>query len=147
MKIYSGGPLDYPQETLAQMLHRVARTHPTRTGFRARSAKGQPYRDHTWQESERMVDEVGNALLSAGVSPGDRVGILSETRMEWALADFGALSAGAVVVTIYPTLTAEQIGYLLNDSGATVLFVENQTQLDKVAQVAASAPKLRRVVT
>lgn len=147
MKIYSGGPLDVPQETMAQMFHRVARSNPGRAGFRSRPAKGQPYTDHSWTETGKMVEEIGNGLLSIGVQKGDRVALLSETRMEWSLADFGILSTGAIAVTVYPTLTDEQIGYLFNDSGSSVAFVENQTQYDKVANVIDQSPQIKRIVT
>jgi long-chain acyl-CoA synthetase len=146
MKIYSGGPLDVPHETLAQMFWRVTRDHAGKPGFRARPAKGQPFQEWTWGEVGRMVGEVGNGLLAIGVKPGERVAILSDTRMEWAVSDFAVFSAGAVTVTVYPTLTSEQTGYLLNDSEATVLFVENQAQLDKVASVLPSIKTVRRYV-
>src|SRR5438093_5464323 len=108
MRIYSGGPLDVPNETLAQMFWRVARANPGRVGFRARPAKGQPFRASTWKEVSDAVAQIGNGLLSAGVKPGDRVAILSDTRMEWSLADLAIFSTGAVTVTVYPTLTNEQ---------------------------------------
>jgi long-chain acyl-CoA synthetase len=147
MKIYSGGPLDVPHETMAQMFHRTARNHADKMGFRARPAKGQPYQDRTWRETEALCDEAANGLLSAGAQPGERVALLAETGMWWALSDFAILSVGGVTVTVYPTLTADQIGYLLKDSGATMMFVDSQQQLDKVAKVHASAPRLRRIVT
>ena len=147
MKIYSGGPLDVPNETLAQVLARVARDHASKPGYGARPAKGQPYRWWTWAEVAQAVSEIANGLLSAGVKPGDKVAILSDTRMEWSLADFAVLQVGGVVVTVYPTLTADQTAYLFNDSETTLAFVENQTQLDKVASVAAQARTVRRFVT
>jgi long-chain acyl-CoA synthetase len=147
MKIYSGGPLDVPNETMAQMFHRSARNNADKVGYRARPAKGQPYRDFTWRETEAQCDEIANGMLSAGVQPGERVALLSETRIEWSLSDFAILSAGGVTVTVYPTLTADQIGYLINDSGATFVFAEDQKQIDKLAKVHGSTPKLRRIVT
>ncbi|HET6405293.1 MAG TPA: long-chain fatty acid--CoA ligase [Candidatus Thermoplasmatota archaeon] len=147
MKVYSGGPLEVPPITLAQHFHQKAAMHPTRVGYRARPAKGQPYKDHTWREVQTMVEEIGNGLLSAGVNPGDRVALVSETRMEWSLADYGILSAGATLVTVYPTLTDEQVGYLLKDSGATVVFAEDQKQLDKVAKAIDTNPQVKRVIT
>lgn len=73
--------------------------------------------------------------LARGVRKGDRVAILGENRWEWAVADFAALAIGAVDVPIYPTLTAEQIGALLSDSGARVAVVSSKQQYDKVASV------------
>ena len=146
MKIYSGGPLDVPNETLAQMFHRVARSNGARVGYRARPAKGQPYREWTWAQTADRVEAIGNALLATGLNPGDRVAIVSDTRMEWSLADYATLSAGGVVVTVYPTLTDEQVSYLLKDSGSTVVFAEDQKQLDKVARALSKNPQVKRVV-
>ena len=146
MKIYSGGPLDYPETTMARLFHETAAKNADKPGYKARAAKGQPFRTYTWRETQTSVDEVANGLLAEGLLPGDRFALVSETRMEWSLADFGILSAGGITVTVYPTLTADQIAYLLNDSGATGIFVEDQKQLDKLAKVAAQVKGLRRVV-
>ena len=75
------------------------------------------------------------ALSRWGVKKGDRVAILGENRWEWAVADFAVLAMGAVDVPIYPTLTAEQIGVLLADSGTRVAVVSSRQQYDKVASV------------
>jgi long-chain acyl-CoA synthetase len=81
------------------------------------------------------VVTLARALEAWGVGKGDRVAILSENRPEWAFADFAALLIGAVDVPIYPTLTAEQIAYLLKDCGARIVFVSNQEQLTKLLSI------------
>jgi long-chain acyl-CoA synthetase len=75
-----------------------------------------------------------------GISRGDRVAILSENRPEWAIADFASLLLGAVTVPIYSTLTAEQTAYMLHDSGARVVFVSSEKQLQKVCSILAHTP-------
>lgn len=147
MKVYSGGPLEVPSLTLAQQFHERARANAGRLGFRGRPAKGQPYRDLTWTEAQTAVREIGHGLLSTGVNAGDRVALVSDTRLEWTLADYGILSTGATLVTVYPTLTDEQVAYLLKDSGSSVVFVEDQKQLDKVAKAVATNPQVKRIVT
>lgn len=147
MKIYSGGPLTVPDETLAQMFWRVVNKHASKTGFRARPAKGQPFEAFSYNEVGKRVRELGNGLMSAGAKPGDRIAIVSDTRMEWALSDFAIFSAGGVTVTVYPTLTDEQTAYLLNDSESSMIFVENQTQLDKLAKVLPTIKTVRRYIT
>lgn len=147
MKIYSGGPLDIPNETIAQMFHRVVRDHGDRVGFRSRPQKGQPFASYTWKEVDGIVREIANGLLSSGVQKGDRVAILSDTSMYWGLADYAILSTGGVTVTVYPTLTDEQTAYLFNDSESSVVFVEDQKQLEKVAKVDKTAKTVRRYVT
>jgi long-chain acyl-CoA synthetase len=70
-----------------------------------------------------------------GIGHGDRVAILSENRPEWMIVDFAALLLGAVTVPIYATLTAEQTAYILRDSGARVIFLSSETQLQKVLSI------------
>jgi long-chain acyl-CoA synthetase len=91
----------------------------------------------TWQPitSEDLYGRVralAEALQGWGVGRGDRVAILSENRWEWAVADFAALSIGAVDVPLYSTNTPEQIGYMLRDSGAKVAIVSSGEQLAKL---------------
>ncbi|MCI0401912.1 MAG: long-chain fatty acid--CoA ligase [Acidobacteria bacterium] len=83
---------------------------------------------------ELYRDAVGTArtLESWGIHKGDRVAILSENRPEWAVADFGVLLLGGVVVPVYPTLPAEQAAFILRDSGARVVFCSTTEQLKKV---------------
>jgi long-chain acyl-CoA synthetase len=93
-----------------------------------------------WQAFSGMqmyqrVRAFAGALAGWGVKKGDRVAILGENRWEWAVADFAVLAMGAADVPIYPTLTAEQIGVLLADSGARVVVVSSRQQYDKVASV------------
>jgi long-chain acyl-CoA synthetase len=87
------------------------------------------------RELYRDVVGVSRWLESWGIGRGDRVAILSENRPEWAVADFAVMTIGAVVVPIYATLTPEQTLYLLNNSGARVIFVSTNDQLRKVLSI------------
>jgi long-chain acyl-CoA synthetase len=78
---------------------------------------------------------VARALRDWGIAKGDRVAILSENRPEWTIADFACLLIGAVVVPVYTTLTGEQTAYILQDSGARVIFVSTDKQLLKVQSI------------
>ena len=86
---------------------------------------------------ELYRDVVGTAksLARWDVHKGDRVDILSENRPEWAVADYATLLLGAVVVPIYPTLTAEQTAHILRDSGARIIFVSTIEQMKKVEAI------------
>jgi long-chain acyl-CoA synthetase len=79
----------------------------------------------------QYVAGTARALQNWGIHHGDRIAILSENRPEWAIADFASLLLGAITVPIYPTLTPEQIAYMLKDSGARVVFVSTEIQLKK----------------
>ncbi len=87
------------------------------------------------QEFYRDVAGVARALSQWGLGKGDRLAILSENRLEWAVADFASLMLGLVVVPIYSTLTAKQTAYILRDSGARVVVVSTEKQLEKVLSI------------
>jgi long-chain acyl-CoA synthetase len=86
------------------------------------------------------VMAVSGALREWGIGKGDRVAILSENRPEWTIADFASLLIGAVTVPIYATLTAEQTAYILRDSGARVVFLSSEVQLQKVLSIRGQTP-------
>ncbi len=87
------------------------------------------------RELYQDVVGVARALQHWGIGNGDRVAILSENRPEWTIADFASLLLGAITVPLYPTLTGEQIAYMLRDSGARVVFLSSETQLQKVLTI------------
>jgi long-chain acyl-CoA synthetase len=87
------------------------------------------------QQFAAKVTGVARELRSWGIGRGDRVAVLSENRYEWVVADFASLLLGAVVVPIYTTLTAEQIAYLLRDSGPRVIFVSTEQHMARVLSI------------
>lgn len=90
---------------------------------------------------------VTRGLKKLNVKPGDRVAILSENRAAWVIADLGILCAAAVTVPIYPTNTPEQIVYMLNHSGAKIIFVSGKFQYEKLLKVRESIPGLELVIS
>jgi long-chain acyl-CoA synthetase len=112
----------------------------------AKVKRGGQWRDVSSDEFRRTVEELSMGLVGLGVQAGDRVAILSENRPEWAYADMATLCLGGLVVTIYPSLSAPQILYVLKDSGAKAVFASNAAQAAKVDQVRAQAPDLRHIV-
>jgi long-chain acyl-CoA synthetase len=93
-----------------------------------------------------VVKQVAAALEGRGILRGDRVAILSENRPEWALADYGCLCSGVQDVPIYATLTDSQVAYLLEDSGARLVFVSSAEQMTKALHAAAEAEGRMEVV-
>ena len=104
------------------------------------------WRSWTWSQVGAATQEVAGGLLSLGFAPGDTASILSNTVVEWVLADLAVLSCGGVSNGIYPTDAASQVHYLCEDSGTSVLFVEDDEQLDKALEVRAQLPQLKKVI-
>ncbi|MFE3289810.1 AMP-dependent synthetase/ligase [Rhodococcus sp. NPDC059234] len=93
-----------------------------------------------------QVTKVAKGLIALGVQPGDRVALMSATRYEWPLIDFAIWSAGGVTVPVYETSSAEQVRWILEDSAAVALVVENDAHVATVGQVADESPALRKVL-
>ncbi|SDJ70602.1 long-chain fatty acid--CoA ligase [Variovorax sp. OV700] len=104
------------------------------------------WRSWTWRQTAEAVREIAGGLLALGFGPGECASILANTVIEWVLCDIAVLSCGGVSNGIYPTDAASQVHYLCEDSRTTVLFVEDDEQLDKALEVRARLPLLRKVV-
>lgn len=96
---------------------------------------GEEWRERDYAQFGAAVQDVANGLLAAGIKRGDRVAIWSKNCPQWAEVDWACLSIGAVTVPIYDTLTGSQGAYILNDSAAKVLFVQDKEILDRVWEV------------
>jgi len=104
------------------------------------------WRSWTWSQVGQAVREIGHGLLALGFAGRETASILSNTNIEWVLADLAVLSCDGVANGIYPTDAADQVHYLCEDSRTTVLFVEDDEQLDKALAVRESLPLLRKIV-
>lgn len=130
-------------QTLGQLfLDSVARNKPDHLMVQ----QGDQWIAVSSEEFYRRVVRLHLALKGLGLRKGDRCGLLSENRWEWAAADFAMVAAGIVSVPLYPTLTGEQIRYMLEDSGARALFVSTAAQREKVAAVSSRLPALEKII-
>jgi len=116
-----------------------------------KSAAMRHKKDGTWHDIPHaqmltLVRQYGLALKRLGVRRGDRVGILAENRPEWAITDFACLCIGASDVPMYPTLPANQLRYVLNDSGAVAVAVSSKAQLAKILEIRAELPALKHII-
>jgi long-chain acyl-CoA synthetase len=100
----------------------------------------------TFLEHRRLVNDLISGLDALGVRPGNAVGILSCTRWEWMAADWAIIGLGGVTTTIYASSVPATIAFMLNDSGARYVFVENRAQYDKLAQVRERIPNVRALI-
>ena len=110
----------------------------------APGAPGEPggpsgWRDVTAGQFRDEVTAVAKGLIAAGIRPGDRVALMSRTRYEWTLVDYAIWTAGAVTVPIYETSSAEQIEWILNDSGASAAFAETPALAEAIRQAGVAA--------
>ena len=93
------------------------------------------YAELTYGEMRHVVRRLAVGFRELGLEADDRVGIFSQTRLEWALSDFAILAAGGVVTTVYANSSPRQVSYLLGDSGSTGVVVENAEMLETVLEV------------
>ena len=102
--------------------------------------------DVTCAQAAGQIRSAALGLIAEGVKPGDRVALLSATRYEWPILDFAILAVGGVTVPIYETSSAEQVKYVLADSGAVLIFAETDAHADKIEQLWNELPDLRKVL-
>ncbi len=99
---------------------------------------GDGWQPMTAREVENDVRAAAKGFIAAGINPGDRIAIMARTRYEWTILDFASWFAGAVVVPIYETSSAEQVDWILNDSGSVALIVETPAHRELVSTVLPS---------
>ncbi len=133
-------------QTIPELFLASVREHPRPDCFSYRDESGQ-YVDVSSDEALRRVKALRFGLRSFGLQPGDRVAILSENRIEWALSDLAAQCGGGVVVPIYPTLLDETVEYILKDCEPTVIFVSTQEQAQKIHNIRERLPFLKDVIS
>lgn len=129
--------------TLTDAVWDNAELAPDAIQFRARRAGG--WADITCVQFRDEVAALARGLIAAGVAPGMRVGLMSRTRYEWSLIDYAIWSCGAVTVPLYETSSAEQVEWILADSGAVACFVENDRHAAVVGEVRDRLPDLANV--
>jgi long-chain acyl-CoA synthetase len=130
---------------LLQPLRRLLESDPGRVIALTRSGDGLV--DWTAEQLAERVRGVARGLVACGVEPGDRVALMAHTRLEWMIVDLGILSAGAVTVPVYDTSSADQLGWILEDSGAVVAIVENDELRALHDSVSGRAAACRHVFT
>jgi len=99
----------------------------------------------TWREFDRRVRDLAAGLIAAGIQPGDRVALMSRTRYEWTVLDYAILTAGGVVVPVYPTSSPDQVEWILGDSGSVAVVVETGEHAEMVAAARSRLPALSHV--
>lgn len=137
-------PNTLPELTLPQMLAQNAERLGARTAIRQKDYG--IWNPTSWRSYFERSADLAHGLRALGVGRGGHVAVLSENRIEWVLAQMGAGLCGAVTVGVYATSPANEVGYVLEHSGAEVVICEDQEQVDKVIEVRDSLPALHRIV-
>lgn len=135
-----------PSRNLNDMLAERVRSAPDGSLVERRSPDGSGWTPMSAREFDAAVVATAKGLVARGVAPGDRVGIMSRTRYEWTLLDWAIWAAGAIPIPLYETSSAEQVHWILTDSGVSVLVVETAEHAAVVASVRAEAPEVRDVL-
>jgi long-chain acyl-CoA synthetase len=134
-------------DTIVQRFIETAKRHPNKTAVRfPQTTVGRAinWLELNWTEYRQLVDSLAAGLQAHGVRKGDKVAILANTRLEWAALDLAILGLGAITVPIYPSSTQDDVSFILHDSHAKILFVEDLTVLRKLTAVFSRDSKLRR---
>ncbi|HET9626743.1 MAG TPA: long-chain fatty acid--CoA ligase [Kofleriaceae bacterium] len=130
--------------SIAQLLSRRVHDTPDREAYRY--PVGEQWRSMTWRQAGERVRAIAAGLLSLGLHREQRVGILSNTRVEWLLADLGIMQAGGATTTVYPSSTGEECAFILADSDTKYVFVEDDKQVAKLAAHRGELGQLAKLI-
>ena len=131
--------------TLTELLFDAAERYAHHAAAFRYKADG-AWHDLTHTEAAARVHALSLGLRELGLGVGEKVAILAETRLEWALTDYACLCVRVTDVPIYPTLPANQVEYILQDAGVAAVFCSTATQVDKIRAVRGAVPSLRHVI-
>ena len=134
---------DRPESVPQMFRARVAAT-PNSEAFRFPDNGG--WASVTWQQVGERVERLAAGLIALGIEPEERVALASGTRYEWVVADFAILAAGAATTTVYPTTNAEDVAFIVANSGSRIVIAEDQTQVDKLVAHRSQLPAVEKVV-
>jgi long-chain acyl-CoA synthetase len=133
-----------PGETMPAIFWNAAKKRGPNTWLRQK--KFGIWQTWTWNQAAQIVKDIANGLIALGFNPQETASVLSNTKAEWVFVDLAILSAGGVSNGIYPTDSSDQVQYLCEDSTTTILFVEDDEQLDKALDARQRLPHLRKIV-
>jgi long-chain acyl-CoA synthetase len=132
-------------KTCADLMPLAAERHADLSAITYKDESGQ-WTSKTYREVGEIVRQLALGLIELGIEKGDKVSILANTRPEWTYFDFAALSVGATVVPIYQTNSPEECQYVIENSDAKAVIVEDDEQLAKIDEIRDRVPKLEQVV-
>jgi len=138
-------PLPSSEPSLGAMFYARVAADPAREAFRAPTPTG-GWESWSWGRSGERVTELAAGFLALGLGPEERVAIAMNTRVEWIFADIAVLAAGGATTTVYPSTNAEDVAFILSDSGSRFVVVEDAKQLAKLVDQREAIPSVERVI-
>ena len=132
------------EKSIYESFNNVCEKNKDKIAYRYK--KGIDWKPVTWGEHQETCKKISKSLMALGIEKGDKVNILSQTRLEWIQVDIATVSIGAIIVGIYANNLPDDCAYIINHSDAVVLFVEDQEQLDKIFKVRNNLPDLKHIV-
>ncbi len=131
-------------QNLLQAFHQTVAVRSDATALRYK--EDSIWQELNWNQLFEKVTHTTGGLATFGLKPGDKVAIFSKTRYEWTIADMAILGSGAVTVPIYESSLPDQAAYILKDSEARIVFVENETLLKKILSERKNLPHLKQII-
>jgi len=136
--------MNLPDLTLPQLLRERARTDAQRIAIRQKDFG--IWKPFTWAQYHQRASHFGLGLRALGLPAGGHVGVISENRIEWVLAQMGAGLVGAVTVGVYPTSPTNEVAYVVGHADIEVMVCEDQEQTDKLLAALPELPRLKKIV-
>jgi long-chain acyl-CoA synthetase len=135
----------YPESSIAGIFMNRADKYQYEKCIRFR--KDGRIKEMSWNEMRKRITNLGLGLISLGVKKGDMVALFSENRREWLIADLAILSTGASNATIYSTSSSEEAAYIINDSGAKIVFVSGTDHLERLLASKSGTKGIKKIIT
>jgi long-chain acyl-CoA synthetase len=144
--VQAGPAMGVASNTVADLLPIAVREHSGRRAVMYKEGGTSSWSEKSYSEVGEIVQGLSLGLMDLGIEKGDKVSILANTRPEWTYFDFAALTAGATVVPIYQTNSPDECQYVLENSDAKAVIVEDAEQLAKIREVRDRCPALEHVI-
>jgi long-chain acyl-CoA synthetase len=138
--------IDARSPSVARMFYDRVEKSANREAYRFPDAD-EVWHSMTWSETGEHVTRLAAGLVALGIQPEERVAIASGTRFEWIFADLAINAAAAATTTVYPSTAAEDVAYILADSGSRIVFAEDDEQIKKLTEKRSELPEVLKVVT
>ena len=133
--------------SVVELIYRSVERIPDKEALRWKLPKDGGWVSRSYAEFWDWISRVSLGMQGLGIADGDSICIISRTRPEWLVADIASWALGAVSCPIYPQSEAGQAAYIINNTGASLVFVENAQQANKIQSIREQCPTLRHVIT